>query len=111
MTKLGYRPKVPVKAEDFADEKLRQKWIREKNMVVFSFYHPNNPFDVIDVFVYHPRPFEEMYKSGKKGEIFGQTIRAAGLEDMLYMKEKAGRPKDQIDIRFLRTIINKKRDS
>lgn len=110
MTKLGYRPKIPVKPEDFADEKLRKSWAKEKNMVVFSFYHPKNPFEVIDVFVYHPRPFDKMYKVSKKGQIFGQTIRAAGLQDMLFMKKKASRPKDQIDIRYLQAIIRKQKD-
>jgi len=110
MTKLGYRPKVPVKPENFADEKLRRKWITEKNMIVFSFYHPKNPFEVIDVFVYHPRPFDKMYKASKKGRIFGQTIRAASLQDMLFMKKKASRPKDQVDIRYLQSIIRKQED-
>ncbi|MBI2083961.1 MAG: hypothetical protein HYT76_10445 [Deltaproteobacteria bacterium] len=110
MTKLGYRPKVPVKAGDFANEKLREQWIQEKNMVVFSFFDPKSPFEVIDVFVYHPRPFAEMYKAGKKGKIFGQKIRAASVKDMLFMKRKAGRPKDQVDIRFLEAIIRKQED-
>jgi len=110
MKKLGYKPKVPVDAEDFADENLRKQWIEEKNMVVFSFYHAKNLLDIIDVFVYHPRPFEEMYKERKSTDLLGQRIHAAGLQDMLFMKRKAQRPKDEFDIRFLEAIIRKKKE-
>ena len=110
MQHLGYRPKIPVKAADFADEKLRNSWIKKKNMVVFSFYHPKNPFEVIDVFVYHPRPFPEMFKARKKVPLSGFTVNAVGLKDMLFLKEKASRPKDEMDIRYLRNILRKKQE-
>ena len=110
MNRLGYRPKIPVKPEDFADEKLRKNWIKKKNMVVFSFYQPRNPFEIVDVFVYHPRPFDKMYQASKRVPLSGFTVRAVGLEDMLFLKEKASRPKDEMDIRYLRNIIRKRKD-
>src|SRR3990167_3742523 len=110
ITKLGFRPKVPVPAESFADEELRKQWIQEKTMVVFSFYHSKNMMNVIDVFVEHPRPFEEMFKNKKTMAIGKNRIHAVGLEDMLYLKNKANRPKDEFDIRFLKSILHKKRD-
>lgn len=33
---IGYRPLLPVKGSDFADENLRRSWIEEKNMLVFQ---------------------------------------------------------------------------
>lgn len=107
MKKLGYRPKIPVRPEDFADEKLRKSWIKEKNMIVFSYYHPKNHFDRIDIFVYHPRPFDKMLKASKLKYLLGNQIRVAGLKDMLLMKKKASRPKDQFDIRFLGSLVRK----
>lgn len=35
---LGYRPAVPVTAEQFADESQRQRWASEKAMTVLSFW-------------------------------------------------------------------------
>ena len=40
MTKLGYKPKVPVSAIDFSSAQKRRQWKEEKGMVVFSFFHP-----------------------------------------------------------------------
>ncbi|MFQ5586429.1 MAG: hypothetical protein ACE5GF_06380, partial [Thermodesulfobacteriota bacterium] len=37
---LGYKPKLPVDAEDFIDPSNRKRWREEKGMEVFSFYHP-----------------------------------------------------------------------
>jgi len=108
MKRLGYKPKVPVRPEEFADERKRKEWIEKKNMVVFSFYHSKNPMDLIDVFVYHPRPFNEMFRARKTVDLLGQKIHAVSLKDMLYMKRKAGRPKDSFDLRFLESIIRKK---
>lgn len=110
MKRLGYQPKIPVKPEDFANERLRKQWIEKKNMVVFSYYHPKNPFDRIDIFVYHPRPFDKMLKASKVTYLLEKRIRVAGLKDMLLMKKKASRPKDQFDIRFLENLVRKMED-
>ena len=40
---FGLRPRVPVNAEDFADERIRAGWIRDKRMQVFSFFKPDDP--------------------------------------------------------------------
>lgn len=110
MSQLGYRPRVPVDPKQFADESIRKRWVKEKNMVVFSFYHEENLMNLVDVFVEHPRDFEEMYASGKESQFFGASLRAVGIQDMLAMKEKAARPKDEMDLRFLRSLDRKQKD-
>ena len=36
LSTLGYKPTLPVKAEQFADAAMRQTWIETKNMKVFG---------------------------------------------------------------------------
>ena len=36
-TQMGLRPTAPVSVYDFADAAIRQSWIADKNMTVFSF--------------------------------------------------------------------------
>ena len=45
---LGYRPTVPIMAEQFADAALRESWIRDKGMRVLLFWsdaHRETPID------------------------------------------------------------------
>lgn len=102
MTSLGFCPKVPVAGRDFAKKENRERWIIEKNMIVFSYTNPNNPIELVDVFVNEPKPFAEMYERRHESEIFGMKVPSVGLEDLLQMKLKAGRPKDKLDIYMIR---------
>lgn len=105
MTRLGYLPKVPVKAEDFADQKKRNDWIKNKNMIVFCFYHKNDLMNVIDVFVKHPLPFEGMYKRRTVIKIDEVSVSVIGIKDLIKLKEKANRLQDQSDILLLRKVL------
>lgn len=98
MTELGYRPRVPVSGKDLGDESKRREWIMEKNMVVFTYINPNNPMEIIDIFVEEPKPFEEMYNDRLVSDVFNVKINVVGYNDLIEMKKKAGRPKDQIDL-------------
>lgn len=104
MSDLGYRPKIPVQAEDFADASLREKWIEEKGMMVFSFMHAQNLLETIDVFVREPRPFGELWDRRFEVRAFDLTIRVLGREDLITLKREAGREKDNFDIRELERI-------
>lgn len=104
MSQLGYQPKVPVKGEDFADPVLRQKWITEKNMMVFSFINPKNSYELIDIFVEEPKPFAELDKNKIEIAAFGVTIPVLGIDDLIEIKEKAGRSTDLFDVQQLRRI-------
>ncbi len=105
MTDLGYRPKVPVKAEDFADPEKRRDWIENKNMIVFCFYHQDDLMNVIDVFVEHPLPFEEIYARRTLVPLGEVDISVIGIPDLIKLKEKAGRMQDLADIRALRQVL------
>ena len=105
MTQLGYRPRVPVPAADFANAELRRQWMTEKQMTVFSFYNPHEPMEVVDVFVSEPLPFEDLYARRVLREAFDVTIPVMGIRDLVTIKTAAGRPKDFIDISLLNVLL------
>ena len=105
MTRLGFRPKVPVKATDFADPKKRAEWIKNKNMVVFSFYHEKDLMKVIDVFVKHPLPFGPTYKRKELIQVGKIKIPVIGIPDLIKLKKKADRLQDRSDIRALKEVL------
>lgn len=100
---LGYRPTVPVTAEQFADAALRESWIRDKGMQVLQFWSDQHIETPIDVFVSEPFPFEEEYQRALIKPLYGTTIvRFVSIPTLIRMKEAAGRPQDRIDIEYLR---------
>ncbi len=101
---LGYRPKVPVTKEQFMDKKNHQKWIKEKGMVVFSFFHLRDHLKVIDMFVTEPIKFPEVKKKLKKIKINNLIIPTIGIEHLKKLKIEASRPKDLLDIKNLEEI-------
>ena len=104
MTRLGYKPKVPVPAEQLGDAEKRKEWIEGKNMKVFSFFHQKEHFRLIDVFVTEPIPFKELNKEKKIVKVNDISIPICSIKHLIELKEKAGRPQDLSDIKALKKI-------
>jgi hypothetical protein len=102
---LGYRPRIPVPAESFADADLRRSWIDTKDMQVFTFWHPQDALSLVDCFIAEPFVFPEAWDRRLEEEAApGLLVPFVGLADLLAMKQCAGRPKDLADIEALRDI-------
>lgn len=102
---LGYRPRVPVTASAFADERQRAEWIAEKGMAVLSFHSDTHRETPVDVFVAEPFDFAQEYGSAVVREIaIGVPVRIARLEALIRMKRDAGRPQDLADIAELERL-------
>lgn len=102
--KLGYKPKVPVKAIEFADPAKREEWISKKGMKVFSFYHPAKGLELIDVFVKEIIPFSEMYPKRKVVTASGIDIPVVSILHLKKLKRIAGRVQDIADIKSLENL-------
>jgi hypothetical protein len=99
---VDYRPGVPITAEQFADRPLRESWIRDKGMVVLSFWSDHHRETPVDVFVTEPFDFAREYSAGLIQELApGLSLRFPTLDTLIDMKLKAGRGKDKIDVEYL----------
>jgi hypothetical protein len=99
---LGYRPKVPVKASDFADPAKRESWIRDKHMLVFQLVSDQHPTVAIDVFAQEPFPFDAEWEQAGIHPLAPDTnARVVTLPTLLALKRAADRPNDRIDIQML----------
>ena len=102
---LGYRPRVPVPFEQFADGEMRQQWIEQKNMRVFTVTSDQHLETEIDLFVNDPLGFERAYAAARKFEVLpGVSAVVCGYEDLIKLKLQASRPKDILDIAELKQI-------
>ena len=104
---LGYKPFVPVKANDFADPAIRKSWIEEKNMIVFQLYSDQHPETRVDIFVTEPFDFDDEYNLALVEEFLpGYNVRFIRIEMLIHMKELADREKDREDIRQLKILMD-----
>lgn len=101
MEELGYIPNIPVNAQELADPDKRASWIADKGLMVFSFVHSKSTYETVDVFVQEPKPFSELYQRRLEVKAFGSTIDVLGKNDLIEMKQRAGRDKDLFDIQQL----------
>lgn len=103
--RLGLKPKLPVKIEDFLDEKKRAEWITEKEMKAFCFYDAKNPFFLLDILIDAPFDFDDVYKTRKKMRFENTTVPVVPIDKLINMKKKSNRPQDQADIFYLEKIL------
>ena len=102
---LGYRPRAPVRAEDFADEDVRASWREEKGLTVFSLWSPSYPGTEVDLFVEEPFDFGEAWSRRLDAVLDdGTTVHVVGIDDLRSLKARVGRPKDVDDIAQLDAI-------
>ncbi|MEW5692286.1 MAG: DUF6036 family nucleotidyltransferase [Candidatus Hydrogenedentota bacterium] len=104
MYELGYRPKVPVKKEEFIDKQKRREWIDKKGMVVFSFFHLKDHLKLVDMFITEPIKFSKIEKELKRVKIANMRVPVISIKHLIKLKLMASRPQDLIDIRNLKEI-------
>lgn len=109
LERLGYQPVAPVALLDFADPATRARWIRDKNMIVFSLWQRDRPVFKVDLFVSEPFDFEAVYGRAVLVDLGSTEATVVALEDLIALKREAGRPQDLADLEVLTRIQGKKR--
>lgn len=100
-----YRPRAPVRVEDFADETARASWREEEGLTVFSLWSPSYPGTEVDLFVEEPFDFGEAWNRRLDAVLDdGTTVHVVGIDDLRALKASVGRPKDLDDIAQLDVI-------
>ena len=103
LASVGYRPKQPITSAQFADRELRERWRRDKQMLVLQFWADEKPG--VDVFVYEPFDFQKEYGAATLEDMGnGVVARFVSVESLLVMKREAGRNKDLADMDALLKI-------
>jgi hypothetical protein len=98
---LGFEPRVPVPLRSFADPQTRETWAHERNMTVFSLWHPEHPGFALDLFVQEPFDFETIYSRALRVPLQNLHATVISRDDLLDMKRAAGRARDLEDVAAL----------
>lgn len=101
LTDLGLRPRLPVQAMDFADPKIRAQWVTERNLKVFSMWHPANPAIEVDIFADPPIDPAALLADAALMQLADIQVSVASRRHLIEMKRLAGRAQDLADIAAL----------
>jgi hypothetical protein len=109
LASVGYRPLVPISADQFSDPRNREIWMREKEMKVLQFWSDEHLQTPVDVFVHVPFDFSrELANAPTKELIEVGHVPIVSLRTLVSMKQAANREQDQIDLSNLRLLyLNK----
>jgi predicted nucleotidyltransferase len=105
LTAIGLQPRVPVDPRGFADPAVREGWIKDRGMVVFTLLDPNDPIRSVDLFVENPIDFEELWSKALVLDLQGTGVRVSSIPHLIQMKRQAARPFDSEDIEALEEIM------
>jgi hypothetical protein len=101
---LGFRPRAPVPLIQFADTEIRESWIRDKGLTVFSLWSPKHLGFELDLFVREPFDFESVYQNAARVQLESCVVTVIPLQDLIALKESVGRPRDLEDVSALRAL-------
>ena len=99
LEEIGYKPILPVTAQQFADIQQREQWQRDKGMIVLTMHSDIHRETPVDLFVHEPFDFDEEYASAYRQQLApGVEVPLLCIETLLAMKQVSGRPKDLADL-------------
>jgi len=100
ISSLNFQPGVPIDPLDLANPQKRNKWFKEKNAQVITFYNPDEPFLQIDILI--TKELSQIKTEKKK--IDDLEIIIISYNDLIKMKKESGLSVDLMDIERLEEL-------
>jgi len=95
---LGLQPRLPVTAAEVF--RFREEYIRNRNLLAWSFVNPSNPAEIVDVLIGEDLADCEPVKVRVKGRV----LPVVSKKDLILMKTRSGRPQDLEDVAALKRL-------
>ena len=104
---LGARPRIPETLERIRDVDNVRRWQVDKGMLALNFRSPDGSTEV-DLPVGESANLETLQRNANRVTLGNRTFLVASINDLIEMKQKAGRPQDLLDIAQLRAVEKRK---
>lgn len=101
MESLGYERRIPVALDELGDEKKAVKFVKEKNLLAYTFYNPKEPLYSLDIIVDESLQFDKYRKNLVYKEVWGISLPVVSIDDLIGLKRKSDREKDAMDVASL----------
>lgn len=102
MLSLGLESRLPVKASQVFH--FRDEYIRERNLVAWSFYNARSPSEIVDVVLTHDAGRIKTQSVRLKDF----SIRVATIDELIRMKSGSDRLQDRADVEALMKLRGRK---
>ena len=107
MKLLSYISTVPVSLQTMIDKSVREKIIKEKSMIAYSFYNSRSGVMNLDVLIDVPFSFDVMWEKREIRKQDAIEINLVSLEHLIEMKTYSNRKQDTDDVLLLSKILNR----
>lgn len=101
---LGLKPVAPVPLESLNNIALLKQWHSEKNMQAFAMRTDELAGVTLDVLLFTAIDFEDMHQRAVYFEVGNVRIPVVSIDDLIGLKQAAGRAIDLSDIEHLQKI-------
>jgi len=95
---IGLEPRLPVTAREVF--RFREGYIRNRNLIAWSFVNPSVPSELVDVVLTHDLADLKTVTI----RVEDRRIRVVALDDLIAIKLQSDRPQDREDARALQTL-------
>lgn len=98
---LGLKPMLPLPIEELLEPEKRRQWVEQRNMIAFAPHADQRPAPTVDVLIAPPVPFQEVFAGRVVKQVGRTAIPLASVDDMIRLKQTAGRRRDAADAEAL----------
>lgn len=103
-TALHLQPVAPVALSELAKPEQRRRWRAEKNLVAFALRGPKSDGPTVDILIDPPIDVALALSRGERRTLGATSVRVASVDDMIHLKQAAGRAQDLADVEHLRRL-------
>ncbi|MBT3835404.1 nucleotidyl transferase AbiEii/AbiGii toxin family protein [Candidatus Peribacteria bacterium] len=101
MQELGYEQRIPLDLDELGDEKKAVQFIKDRNLLAYTFYHPKEPLYAVDVIIGPSLQFDQYKKNVVHVDVWSISLPVVSIDDLIGLKEKSDREKDALDVATL----------
>jgi len=98
LNKIGLVSRLPISAEDVFN--FRDEYIKNRNMIAWSFYNPNDLSEQVDVII----AYDLKGKKTQRVKLPDGQVQILSIDDLIAMKRVSNRPQDKEDVTALERL-------
>jgi hypothetical protein len=101
MKTLGYEQRILLAIDELGDEKKVLRFVKEKNLLAYTFFNPIEPLYSVDVIIGDSLNFDHYKKNMMIMNVWGLPLPVVSIDDLIGLKKKSDRAKDALDVAAL----------